>query len=361
MKMHTLKKIHLMSIPFVLSLCFFIGFGGSCPEKGEDNGTDTEPDSENLLGTFPDFTPDLEDATSPDIEQTIPPAYSTGIAPSTIITIFFDDEIDPSTISSATIKVYSETTGNDIAGQFGGTLSEAGNTIVVFAPTQSLPENEAIVVELPAENGIKDDGGNGLAYDYMLEFSTSNAIAAVPDGNLGFELSSTGFAFSGDGAILSSPAGSISPTEGSKMAAITSGAMIVSESYSLNYTTSLLITGAITVPAGATTLIFDYDFFSEEFDDWVGSEFDDTFVVSVSGSSGLYAELVTSVNIVGAEASVPVDLSSLGIYDGDHTGWISKSIPVSALGSPISISFSVSDVGDTAYDTIVFIDNIHFE
>jgi hypothetical protein len=49
------------------------------------------------------------------------------------------------------------------------------------------------------------------------------------------------------------------------------------------------------------------------------------------------------------------------VVDADHTGWIAKEIYISGMGSEINLFFTVSDVGDAAVDSIVFIDNIRFE
>jgi hypothetical protein len=147
-----------------------------------------------------------------------------------------------------------------------------------------------------------------------------------------------------------------------------SGGGVVSETQALYSTTSVLATGDITVPDGKTTLKFEYDFVSAEFNEFVGSEFDDTFVVAIRGSSGVHSEVVTSVNIVGMvcdagllELPEPFTAADSTLLDAGSTGWKAKSVNISSLGNPISIAFTVSDVGDSAYTTIVFIDNIRFE
>ncbi len=91
------------------------------------------------------------------------------------------------------------------------------------------------------------------------------------------------------------------------------------------------------------------------------------FVVAVRGPSGVHAEVVTSVNIVGNVSPVPIVLPTSytdadpDLSDAGRTGWTTKIIDISSLGgSPITISFSVSDVGDEILSSIVFIDNIRF-
>jgi len=138
----------------------------------------------------------------------------------------------------------------------------------------------------------------------------------------------------------------------------------LSSSDAISHTTSLLATGAINVPEGASKLLFEYDFLSEEFDEYVDSEYDDAFIVSFRGPDDIYATLVTSVNIIGQDDSRSIPINDTGdilVSDADHTGWITREIALNGVSSPIHIIFCVSDVGDAAYDSIVFIDGIRFE
>ena len=75
---------------------------------------------------------------------------------------------------------------------------------------------------------------------------------------------------------------------------------------------------------------------------------------------------------VGTVAQIPVTLpesyiladSELDLaYDGaGRTGWQTKSIDISALGGgPIYVSFTVSNIGDELYSTIIFFDNIRVQ
>jgi hypothetical protein len=321
---------------------------------------------------------DPDDKTLPSVVQVIPPDGTTEVDPGTIIVLFFDDVLISSTVTTSSVQVTRFETGDPIPGQLFLGQSQAGNTIVTFVPTGTLPVEELIDVDLPSAGGVQDDGGNELASAFSMSFQTAGSSAAAFDSdNWGFEDGTTGFSISGDGARLIEQE-DIIPPQGSWMAAISSGEDywgegVVSTTEALDYTTSVLTTGDITVPGETTTLKFDYDFVSAEFNEWVGSEFDDTFVVAIRGSSGVYSEVVTSVNVVGVVGTVPVTLPTsfsdadytLAPGDGEdgagRTGWTTKSINISSLGNPISIAFIVSDVGDWDWTTIVFIDNIRFE
>ena len=89
------------------------------------------------------------------------------------------------------------------------------------------------------------------------------------------------------------------------------------------------------------------------------SSFFDSFTVTVIGPDDSYSGVITSVNIVGEVDSVPVNVP--GMTGEDHTGWTSISINITNFGSPITISFALTDVGDTAYSSAVFVDNIHLD
>ncbi|MBN2323188.1 MAG: Ig-like domain-containing protein [Spirochaetes bacterium] len=343
---------------FILMLSAALVFSG-CPSTGTGGVTDADDD------------------TPPSVVQAVPPNMSSGVDPATVIALFFDDALIASTVTTSSVQVTRQVNGDPIAGQLFLGQSQAGNTIVTFVPSGTLPLSEWIDVYLPATGGVQDDGGNELAYAQGMSFQAAGSSApALPGDNLSFEQGDTGIVFSGDGIRLGGAQGEIAPSDSSWMAAISSGedyigGGVVSSNEALDYTTSILTTGDITVTANI--LKFDYDFVSAEFNEWVGSEFDDTFVVAVRGPSGVHSEVVTSVNIVGTVPSVPVSLPAafteadytLASGDGEdgagRTGWNTKSLDVSSFGSPISIAFIVSDVGDSDWTTIVFIDNIRFE
>ena len=348
----------------VLTICILFGvimsvLFISCAGQPEENN----PDYNNVLGHFPEYTPDSSDDTPPTIKRSIPPNGAENLTSTLAIVLFFDDEINPNTINGETVQVYKKNfePENKVPGEYGAILSEAGNTILFFVSDQPLPEDETIYIRLPAA-GVKDDGDEYIGSDKIIQFSTGDAIDTV-ETNLGFEEGENGYRFIGDGAIIGTE-GELFPSEGAKMAAISSGNYILSPNQSIANTTSVLATGTIAVPPGASKLIFDYDFLSEEFDEYVDEVLDDTFIISMTGSTSLYATLVTSVNIIGQDDSRSIPVSNTGglsVVDADHTGWIAKEIDISDMGSEINLFFTVSDVGDAAVDSIVFIDNIRFE
>jgi hypothetical protein len=359
-------------LPFIICSLTMLFLGVMFVVGCSGGGSSTTPDTatiDNVLGSFPGFTPDPGDFTSLGIFETIPPDGATGIPPATSIIIFFNDEVDPSTVNTTNVQVTDD--GSPVSGTFGGTFDAEGNTVLFFAPDSPFGANATVNVFLPAGGvtELEDDGSNGLGANYNFSFQTGPSLGLNASDNLGFEAGLTGYAILGDGTVLSGTQGEVGPAEGSRMAGITTGDQHISSGTALSSVVSFLISGTITVPQGSSTMSFDYDFISEEFDEFVEAGFDDFFVVAVIGPSGAYASLVTSVDIVGSAASIP--LSSLGsiplLVDDtspgtcDHTNWRTVNIPnVSSLGSPLTVIFAVSDVGDSIYDTLVFIDNIQF-
>lgn len=307
----------------------------------------------SIISGFPPFSPDESDATPLNVIQTVPNDGDISVPPTTNIQIFFDDEIDPSTINDFSIFV-KDSSGNRQCGTYSGELSEAGNTILFFAPFNSLPEDDTITVTLEQENGITDGGGNTLSSTFSFSFQTTSQLN--PTADLSFELGGEGWSFSGDGDIVST-FGDIVPIDGSRMAGISTENQFGNTANSS--TTSTLTSGPIDVPSSAVSLSFQYDFISEEFDEFVGTEFDDSFTVNIIGPNDSISEVVTSVNQVGTEASIPVNLP--GMDDADHTDWTVKSIDIQGLGSPITISFTVTDVGDEVVDSVVLVDDLNFD
>lgn len=128
------------------------------------------------------------------------------------------------------------------------------------------------------------------------------------------------------------------------------------------------------VPPGTQGWLVDWKFLSEEFPEWVGSQYNDAFLIEtpfsefqISGFATIEApnnvaldpdgELVcvNTVGVVGMSA-----WNALGTtYDG-ATATLTAGAPVPAGAEIITIVFSVTDLGDSIYDTTVFLDNFRF-
>jgi hypothetical protein len=129
--------------------------------------------------------------------------------------------------------------------------------------------------------------------------------------------------------------------------------------------------------AASTSLFFNYVFASEEYNRYVGSEFNDIFSLTLTGDN--YAGGVNlaklpngqdvSINTVNPLSNAGffrnnngedidgVTYPSLGLpiqYDG-LTSVLTASATNLVVGSLYTLSFSISDVGDSGLDSAVFI------
>ncbi len=150
----------------------------------------------------------------------------------------------------------------------------------------------------------------------------------------------------------------IRPTEGEWMADINTGTNAVGGVGSS-------LKQAFVVPAGVRTFRFDFNFVSEEFPEFVGSVFDDSFRALITTPNGQSTFAQVSVN----NSQGFTLIGDCGFPDGDstcgQTGWRQGSVNLSSFsgtGTPITVEllFSSNDAGDNIYDTHVLIDNMRF-
>ncbi len=158
----------------------------------------------------------------------------------------------------------------------------------------------------------------------------------------------------GDVRVISA-LGPLAPQDGSYMAIISTGLGSVNDSNSY-------ILQKFKVPSNATTLSFMYNVVSEEPMEWVGTQYDDKFQVSIIDEEGNEEVVVTeTVNI-----SQWYEISGIDFYGGDnttyHTNWKSINFDISKYrGKTITIKFHVWDKGDSAYDTAALIDKVEIQ
>ena len=174
--------------------------------------------------------------------------------------------------------------------------------------------------------------------------------------NGGFEDGTLGWTATGDARIVSG-FGSYVPQEGGKMLLASTGLGFTSASGSF--------TQSFCMPADVKTLSFDWHFLSAEFKTYCNSKFQDGFVVKLGTAAA--PEAIFSRNIDAlcgsvtlAQASIPQDGDPDGAFS---TGWLkATNLDVSQFAgqSDLELTFSVTDVGDSVYDTAVLIDNVVF-
>jgi len=151
----------------------------------------------------------------------------------------------------------------------------------------------------------------------------------------------------------------IRPTEGEWMADINTGTGAVGK-------TGSSLKQMFIVPAGVRTLRFDFNFVSEEFPEFVGSIFDDTFLAVITTTpNGQMTFARVSVNQSGGFTLIGNCFFPGGDITCGQTGWREGSVDLSAFAGTntyitIELLFSAIDAGDNAFDTHVLIDNMRF-
>jgi len=238
------------------------------------------------------------------------------------------------------------------------TINEGANgfAVLTLTPNDPLPAGANISVTVRRE--MQDDGGNSMQNEISLSYIAEQGSGTNFDkNNFGFEAGDNGIAFTGDGAVI--PArGDLVPFEGSRHTAISTGTRIVSANgTAIGSSSSQILLGPIQQPFSSLT--FHYNFISAEFNEFVGSVYDDNAMVTIYGPKGVHTEIITSVNRVARKnerfANFPRMPDTGDTYAG-HTGWQRCHIENINVGTPAYIIFTVTDVGDTAYSSILAID-----
>jgi subtilisin family serine protease len=184
-----------------------------------------------------------------------------------------------------------------------------------------------------------------------------NAFEAVFNGSFEGGLET----WSPQGTVLVVPRlGPIVPSAGQRMLELSTGPDAAEVQASVRKVMQL---PANALRNGKVDLSLKYDFVTEEYPEYVGSEFNDTMLIVVRLPNGeawtLADESVNSTNWT------PV--SGIDFPGGDSTvgqsGWksASTSIPAAALGGSGEITIEVFDVGDEIYDSVGLIDVVRLD
>ena len=118
------------------------------------------------------------------------------------------------------------------------------------------------------------------------------------------------------------------------------------------------------VPASKNCLQVDFKFFSEEFPEFVGSQFNDTFTAELGGTN-----IIISGNSVSAPLNFAFDTQHqiisvntvFGVTDNTGTTY-DGATPLLRTQTPVTptetvdVVFSAQDLGDSSWDSAVFLD-----
>ncbi|TNF26744.1 MAG: hypothetical protein EP329_20730, partial [Deltaproteobacteria bacterium] len=303
---------------------------------------------------------DGADTVAPAVKVAIPPDGAT-VGPGVVFTFMLDDVVDPTSVTPTTLKVTPQ--GSDVA--FGGSVvvqkSVTGNTLLMFFPLD-LTYSGALTVSLA---GVKDDGGQTLPTWTGTVTLDGNVSANGFETNLGFENGAFGCILTGDAGV-SAGSGDMNPSEGTgQLVLTTQNAATVGQAGALADFSSAAVCGPFPIPAGKTTLKFDYDFASSEFDSFVGQSFDDLAIVAVAGLHGGTGGIPISVNL----AQGAIQTTSYGLPEANDEDGLARRAGVATatftgidhLGAWATLTFIVTDVADSSYSSVFTVDNVRFE
>lgn len=125
-------------------------------------------------------------------------------------------------------------------------------------------------------------------------------------------------------------------------------------------------------PAGTRYLSFHWKYYSEEFVEWCGSQYQDSFEVKLTNALGQHQVLWRTVDDLCKPGScshcgdfyVGLEPSEVVYDQGDvyTTPWQTAvyELPQGYAAYPITVTIQVYDVGDSQYTSAVLIDNVYF-
>ena len=175
----------------------------------------------------------------------------------------------------------------------------------------------------------------------------------------------TGWQKTGDGRVVSR-LGITVPVEGKFMGLISTG---------MGYTPQVgEIYQTFCIPEDKIEMSFYWKYYSEEFKEWCGSKFQDTFEATLDGDDGM----ITFVNVSVDDLCPPTEqcpgcgsqydalLQSDVIFDqGDvwNSAWRKATGNVMALAGAgaVTLRFFATDKGDSIYDTAILLDTVKFK
>jgi len=201
-------------------------------------------------------------------------------------------------------------------------------------------------------------GVNSAAFDSITAAGNPVAIADAPLGGMPTDGSTFAILTTGDATLADKPNTSNADVQngGQKVRGDTDRDVLILK---IN----------VTVPSGANCLTIDFRFFSDEYPEFVGGNFNDAFIAELDGSDWTtQGSKITAPrnfafddkgNVVSINATGPASVSA-----GDATGTTYDAATVllhastAAAPGAHDLYLSIFDQGDQRYDSAVFVDNI---
>ncbi|MCP4107813.1 MAG: hypothetical protein GY749_20100 [Desulfobacteraceae bacterium] len=214
----------------------------------------------------------------------------------------------------------------------------------------------AIAMDIPEESIISASLGDSDA-----------AAVAVKKGKLGHFLPTKDDSF----AILATGLAEVAETENQDPDGIGFGISGVLTGLSNSQGNDMVqLTFELKVPEDATCFGFDFVYYSEEYDFYVGTSFNDTFLAEL-GESNFVIDAnnnVTSENnfafdtkgsIISVNAVFGMEFTTETTYNGG-TSLLKAVTPVPDGQDTVKIIFTIQDLGDSIFDSAVFLDNFYW-
>jgi ice-binding like protein/Big-like domain-containing protein len=116
------------------------------------------------------------DVTAPTVTSTVPALAATGVVITRAVSATFSEDVNPLTVTTATILVTSGATATP-----GAVVYNAITRTATFSPAQSLASSTAYSVRIVGgAAGVKDIAGNALASDVTASFTTGAQAGLLP-------------------------------------------------------------------------------------------------------------------------------------------------------------------------------------
>ena len=121
---------------------------------------------------------------------------------------------------------------------------------------------------------------------------------------------------------------------------------------------TVILSFVIPKPANARAFTFDFVFLSEEFPEYVGSQFNDFLSVTVNG---VQAALDTNGRQIEVNNNFFTDeYSPVGTFFDGQTPPLRVNVPIDPAAATVEVVIQLSDVGDGIYDSAAFLKSFQF-
>ena len=304
------------------------------------------------LENFP-VTPDNTDTIPPQVLAAIPPNGAT-VGPNTPLALVLSEAIVPESITQNTFKLLVTGTNFPVAGNVRMEALPSGETLLIFLPT-NLNVSGSFTLSL---SGAYDKGGN-LLTPWSSTFQIDSNLAGMDFGtNTSFENGTLGCSILGAANALP-VSEDLTPTDGNLQLVLSSedSAMLGSTSALANQV-SIVTCGPFALPPDSGVLQFDYAFATSESGSGI---YDDVALVFVSGPGGSTGGAISSAsasNLTGFTSAYGLpDGSTVARTTGSQTATLSG---IGTLGKFITLTFVVSDVGDTLKTSLLTVDHVRW-